>query len=198
MGATEVVSAIAAVASAAAAGAAWRAAHKSNELASAVEGIEASRRHDELRPQISLTLEHPYQDQLRQAKLRLRLVGPANVNPVRVTVEILSDVPGDSKLAGAPPRDEVETHVWGPGAFQRNFDQAPNTRLSAPFELALGSYRLLELWESSQPPWDESDASYWAARVQDLPMMLLVAMKDSRDPGRLWVEYVEIPAPIFK
>lgn len=194
---TETFAAFAAGAAALAALVSLCAAFKSNAVAQAALRIENDRRHRELQPQLSVAVEYPFQKSVHQAHLRFRLVGPANVGPVRVTVEILSDVPGDSKLAGAPPRKDVEAHVWGPAAFRVAYDDAPYVHTSAPYDLGLGDYKLLGIWASTQPDWDTSEHAFWSDRYWPLPLMLRITCTSIANPKSTWIQFEDIPGPLF-
>lgn len=155
-----------------------------------VTSIEASRRHDDLTPELVIRCQEQGDG---QAGLTVQLAGPAGLDRLdEVTIAIRNDRPGrDSPGPGSQlTAEQLAGVIWGPYRFSLGQDHtAPPGRTYGPVPLPKNEPLPVALERAFPPSW-HGDPQRWRAQYDDAPVRLQVTCR--RDGYEPWTVLCEV------
>jgi len=172
------------------------AAQKANETAEIVARIEQQRRHDELTPDLRITLVEQGGGSA-QARLNVHLAGPhqlGHLDHLAITVDnddmerrLLRE---DEQLTQA----DVDAHVWGPFHFVRGADGADeHGRSVPPVRLTVGRGRPFAMTRTVPGRWMTGKTfSMWQEEYRGQPVRLRITCRRGDEE---WVLAQEVENP---
>ncbi|MCX4790387.1 hypothetical protein OG369_30735 [Streptomyces sp. NBC_01221] len=191
---TDTISTTAAALSAIAAGGAWWAAQRSSSTARMLTAIERDRRHEDLTPDIRLSLTGRFGD---RGSITVHLAGPDSLGDLTsVALEIIDDDMDHRVLNPTPSltQADVDAHVWGPFRFAPGIDGADQLgRRVAPVPREMGRGRPFAVERTRPGHWMEGMvAEGWQGRYDGIPIRLRITC---RRGDQVWVLAREMDNP---
>ncbi|WP_331735586.1 hypothetical protein OG379_41225 (plasmid) [Streptomyces sp. NBC_01166] len=191
---TDTISAAAAALSAIAAGGAWWAARRSAATAETLASLERDRRHEDLTPEIRLSLTGRFGN---NGSITVHLAGPDSLGDLTsVELEMVNDDMDHRVLNPTPEftQEDSDAHVWRPFRFVPGIDGADeNGRRTGKMPLAVGRGRPFAVERKQPGHWMEGPvATRWQNRYVGLPIRVRVTCRRSDES---WVLARELENP---
>jgi len=170
------------------------AAARSSQASRTLSRIEQHRRHEELTPQFSVTLQSGSGKAAASPTLRVTLIGPLGLGGGldRCTVRVRDDrLRAPSGLADGPTAADIAGQVWGPFRFTPGSEGADAVgRCVGPVPVALDELRLFQMERSTTPAW-YADPGAWEKQYPPLaPVRLAFHCEAAGQPP--WDVLVEV------
>jgi hypothetical protein len=161
--------------------AAWKAANHANSIATEAKrtaelmaDIERSRRHQELTPELEVSITR-LPPPTPRATLRITLLGPPalqELHSIALTIRN-DDLTHPASAHGSPTQEEIDTTIWGPYQFQPNIDGTPpDGRTTPAFPMELGQSVPRSLQRTAPPHWTAPGA--WDQDYRNEPVRLWI------------------------